>query len=145
MCFAGAPSGPCLYAPLCSTTSSSQLLTAKILYRKFRNIYSQERNCATTIPIPTFMFLCAIYLFPPMGLHILLQEKLGLRPRSPFSGNTHIEISLQCGSAVSTKRGQRLSITDLVYAGTSLMCQTSYNAVVGKNQSLMCKAMIFPL
>jgi len=30
---------------------------------KTRNKYSQERNCAATVPIPTSMFLWAIYMY----------------------------------------------------------------------------------
>jgi hypothetical protein len=38
--------------------------TSKILYRNSKRIYSQQMNRAATVPIPTFMFLCAIYIFP---------------------------------------------------------------------------------
>jgi hypothetical protein len=30
---------------------------------EIQNKYSQERNCAATVPIPTSMFLWAIYIF----------------------------------------------------------------------------------
>jgi hypothetical protein len=73
---------------------------------KIRYIHFQERNCAATVPIPRFMVLCAIYIFPwlvcifccrkiggpIMGIYKSLTDiwmwKLGLRPPSSFYGNT---------------------------------------------------------
>jgi|LakMenE18May11ns_1017448.scaffolds.fasta_scaffold9586978_1 hypothetical protein len=81
---------------------------------KIQNKYSQKGNCAVKVPIPTLMFLWAIYLFPQsvclfccrkiggpiLGIYRSLTDtwmwKLGLRPHNSFSGNTQIEISLQC-------------------------------------------------
>ncbi len=43
---------------ICSPTVHCKDTIQKIL-----NKYSQERNCAATVPVPTFMFLWAIYIF----------------------------------------------------------------------------------
>ena len=44
---------------------------------KMRNKYSQKRNCATTLPIPTFLFLGAIYIFPQSVSRVLAGRPAG--------------------------------------------------------------------
>ena len=81
---------------------------------KFGSMYSQNRNCAASVPISTFMCLWAIYIFPHsahlfscsrigrpiMGIYKLLTEtgsrNWGLRPRSFISGNFGFEFSVYC-------------------------------------------------
>ncbi len=51
--------------------------TAKILYRKFETyIPRDKRDCVATVPIPTYMFLCAIYRFP-RSVCIFCYKKIG--------------------------------------------------------------------
>ncbi len=47
-----------------SYSSTLKKLHCKDTIPKILNKYSQERNCAATVPIPSFMFLRAIYIFP---------------------------------------------------------------------------------
>jgi hypothetical protein len=52
----------CLWAdPYSSVTVN---MHCKDTIPKIRNKYSQERNCAAAVKIPTFMFLWAMYIFP---------------------------------------------------------------------------------
>jgi hypothetical protein len=49
--------------------------TAKILYLKF-GTYIPRRNFTATVPIPTLMFLCAIYIFP-QSVFLFCCRKIG--------------------------------------------------------------------
>jgi hypothetical protein len=57
--------------------SSHLIIHCKDTIPKIRNIYSQISNCTATVPIPTFMFLSAIYIFPRM-VCILCCRKIGI-------------------------------------------------------------------
>ncbi len=77
-----------------------------------------ERNCGATVPISTFLWLWANYIFPRsvclftcrkkcgtiLGIYKSLRDtwrwKLGLRPHNALSGNTEMGFSLQCSSLV---------------------------------------------
>jgi hypothetical protein len=42
--------------------------TAKTKYQKFETNIAQERNCAATVPIPTFIFSVSDLYIPLIGL-----------------------------------------------------------------------------
>jgi hypothetical protein len=88
------------------TLRISRSYTSKILYRKFETYISRKETTRPPVPIPTFTFLWAIYIFlwccglfwcsfriggPNVGIYRSLTDtwmcKLGLRPRAiPFLG-----------------------------------------------------------
>jgi hypothetical protein len=67
---------------------------------KIRNIHSQKRNCAATVPILTFMFLCAMYIFPRL-VCIFCCRKIGGPIVEIYNGSqTHECINWDSGRAV---------------------------------------------
>ncbi len=116
---------------MCSSLSTMQ--------RKSNLCIFFSGNCAATVPISTFMCLWAIIYIPRIGSHICLQQsidrsivgiyksftdtwiwKLGLWPRSSFSGNICFKFSVLvlCSAGKSTF----LAESPLSYAEVSNPC-----------------------
>ncbi len=114
------PESPKFFLPLLVLFDGSCILTQSYQIRAFatlknRNKYSQKWHCAASYPNSYIYVSMSNLYIPTIGLPILLQEnmlpncgntdtwmwKLGLRPRSFFSGNKQIGFSLQCTRWVS--------------------------------------------
>ncbi len=55
--------------------------------KKFEFIYSQERNCTASVPISTFLYLWATYIFP-RSVHLFSCSKLGRPIRGLYKSLT---------------------------------------------------------
>jgi hypothetical protein len=62
----------------CCDTDSGREPHCKDTIPKIWNKYSQKRNCVVTVPIPIFMFLWAIYIFP-RSICLFCCRKIGRR------------------------------------------------------------------
>ncbi len=55
---------------------TSKEKNAKILHRKFETYIPRKGTATVIVPIPTFMFLCVIYIFP-RSVYIFCCRKIG--------------------------------------------------------------------
>ncbi len=89
---------------------------------KFPFMYNQERNCAASVPVSTFMCLCGRIDRTIVGIYNSLTDtwiwKLGLTLCNSFSGDICFDFSVLClfsvGSWRVAEKGSKLGVEKLV-------------------------------
>ncbi len=127
--------------------------------KKIRFLYSQKRNCAASVPISTFIFLRAIYIFPRsahlffcsrIGMRynkrrrrigrpiVEIQYHQGLRPHSFISGNICLEFLVHClcSAAPSTEPSLDQDQNPQDCASLLFLKTASINITVAETQTL---------
>ncbi len=82
------------------------------------NKYSQERNCAATIPIPTFMFVVNDLCIPLIGLCILLQENRWTERGNIQISHRHMNVEIGSEAAQFPEKEYINGIAVAVYVVT---------------------------
>ncbi len=71
--------------------------TAKPQYRKFETNIPRKKNCAAIVPVPTYMFLWTIYVFP-WSICLFCCRTLGMDRTWEYIGRSHRHMNVEIGT-----------------------------------------------